>query len=177
MRPPAEWTETRVLVVRHKDHDLDCQNRPSPRSTPTKFASNAEPGSRLPRRAEALWLRSLRVMAANEIDEYLAGLDDARRESLEQLRRTIREILPEAEEGLSYGVPVFRVDGRPVAGFSAAAKHLSYVPHSGTITTRHAADLAGYSTSKGAFKFKIGEPPPKELVATLIAARLAELAH
>jgi uncharacterized protein YdhG (YjbR/CyaY superfamily) len=115
-------------------------------------------------------------VAAHEIDDYLAALDVAHRETLEQVRRTIRELLPEAEEGLSYGVPVFRVDGRPVAGFSAAAKHLSYLPHSGTITSELADDLVGYATSKGALRFPIGEPPPKVLLAKLVSARLAELA-
>jgi uncharacterized protein YdhG (YjbR/CyaY superfamily) len=92
------------------------------------------------------------------------------------VRGSLREILPRAEEGLSYGVPAFRVDGRPVAGFSAAAEHLSYLPHSGSITGEMADDLAGYTTSKGAFRFPIGEPPPKALLAKLVAARLAELA-
>lgn len=115
-------------------------------------------------------------MAAQEIDDYLETLDPPRRETLEQVRRVLRELLPEGEEGLSYGVPVMRVGGRPVAGFSAAAKHLTYLPHSGTITSELAEDLVGYATSKGAFKFAVGEAPPKELIAKLVAARLAELA-
>jgi len=115
------------------------------------------------------------TVSADEIDAYLAELEEPKRRTLEELRRMIREVLPEGEEGLSYGVPAFKVGGKPVVGFAAAAKHLSYFPHSGQVITDLASDLVGYSTSKGGFRFNIGEVPPKELVEKLIAARLAEL--
>ena len=59
-------------------------------------------------------------MPADEVDEYLAGLDEPKRSTLTELRRSILAVVPEAEQGLSYGVPVFRVGGKNVAGFSAA---------------------------------------------------------
>lgn len=109
------------------------------------------------------------------VDDYLAGLDDDRRAALQDLRATLRDLLPGADEGLSYGVPVFRIDGRPVAGYSAAARHLSYLPHSGEITTALADELAGFATSKGAVKFTVDEPLPRALVERLVQARLGEL--
>lgn len=116
-------------------------------------------------------------MSAEEVDRYLLELDQPRRSTLEQLRRTILELLPEAEQGLSYGVPAFRVDGKPIAGFSAAKNHLSYLPHSGSVLgTLQPADLEGRTASKGALKFAIGAPLPGDLVAKLVAARLAEVA-
>lgn len=75
-------------------------------------------------------------MSAEEIDRYLAQLDQPTRVTLRQLRESIARVVPDAEEGLSYGVLAFRVGGRPVAGFSAARNHLSYLPHSGTVLGR-----------------------------------------
>lgn len=114
-------------------------------------------------------------MSMEEVDRYLAELDDPRRSTLEQLRQSIADVIPEAEQGLSYGVPVFRVSGKPVAGFSAAKRWLSYLPHSGTVLAALSdEDLVGLTASKGALKFSVDEPPPVALVRRLINARRAE---
>ncbi|MFV0458873.1 MAG: iron chaperone [Actinomycetales bacterium] len=115
-------------------------------------------------------------MPGIEIDEYLDRLDEPRRSTLQTLRELIAQIIPEAEEGLSYGAPVFRIAGRPVAGFSAAKHHLSYLPHSGQIlATVSGEQLAGFSASKGAVRMPIDTPLPAGLVRTLIDLRRAEL--
>lgn len=114
-------------------------------------------------------------MSSAEIDDYLAELDEPKRSTLEALRATILELIPEAEQGLSYGVPAFRIDGKVIAGFSAAKAHLSYLPHSGSILSEIEPEaLGGLLATKGALKFPIDEPPPDALVAKLIAARLVE---
>lgn len=116
-------------------------------------------------------------MSSLEIDDYLSNLEPVRRATLEQLRRDILECVPDAEQGLSYGVPAFRERGKLVAGFSAAKHHLSYLPHSGTVLGSMPEDvLAGFTWSKGALKFAIGQPLPRALVRQLIDARLRELA-
>lgn len=114
-------------------------------------------------------------MSAAEIDAYLASLDEARRSTLEIVRSHILDVVPDAEQGLSYGVPVFRMGGKAVAGFSAAARHLSYLPHSGTVLGDvPAARLAGLSASKGALRMAIGAPLPADLIRELIERRRAE---
>ena len=107
-------------------------------------------------------------MSSAEIDAYLAGLDEPRRSTLQQLRETILEVAPEAEEGISYGVPAFRVDGKVVAGFAAFKNHLSYLPHSGAVLSDLEADLVGYTASSGALQFPVDSPLPKPLVERLI---------
>ena len=57
-------------------------------------------------------------MAADDIDRYFADLEEPKRTSLEEMRRRILEVIPEAEQGLSYAVPAFKVDGRVVAGLA-----------------------------------------------------------
>jgi len=112
---------------------------------------------------------------ATDIDSYLANLDNPRRATLEQLRADIMSIVPEAEEGMSYSVPAFRLQGKLIAGFSSAAKHLSFLPHSGTVLESVQGNLEGYKWSKGALKFAVDQPLPKALVEVLIAARRKEL--
>ena len=111
-------------------------------------------------------------MSAEDVDDYLRGLDEPKRGTLEALRRTILEIVPEAEQVLSYNVPAFRVDGRIIAGFAAFKNHLSYLPFSGSVLPRLARELEGYSTSKSALHVPLDTPLPKSLVQKLIAARL-----
>ena len=115
------------------------------------------------------------MSSADEIDHYLAGLDEHRRRTLEQLRASILAVVPDAEPGMSYGVPAFRIGGKVVAGFSAAKSHLSYLPHSGSVLGTLAGELAGFETSKGSLHFSVDEPLPDDLVRMLVMARPREL--
>ena len=114
-------------------------------------------------------------MSEREVDEYLAALAEPKRETLERLRNTILEIVPEAEQCISYGMPAFRLDGKVVAGFAAFKHHLSYFPHSGSVLPELTDDLAGYTASKGTLKFAVDKPLPKALVKKLIAVRRRQL--
>jgi uncharacterized protein YdhG (YjbR/CyaY superfamily) len=114
-------------------------------------------------------------MSKQEVDEYLANLDEPKRTTLQQLRQTIRSIVPEAEESISYGMPAYRLRGKVIAGFAAFKNHLSYVPHSGSVFAEMPDDVAGYVTSKGALQFPINRPLPKALVKKLIAIRLRQI--
>jgi uncharacterized protein YdhG (YjbR/CyaY superfamily) len=113
-------------------------------------------------------------MAAEEVDEYLRGVEEPKRSTLEALRRTILELVPEAEQEISYRVPAPRVRGKTIAGFAAFKDHLSYPPFSGSILGRLADELEGYTMTKSALHFPVDQPLPKELVDKLITARLAE---
>ena len=114
------------------------------------------------------------VVSAQEVDHYLDGLEEPKRTTLAHLRQTILAIVPEAEQGISYGVPAFKVQGKTIAGFAAFKNHLSYLPHSGSVFTELQEELQGYSTSSGALRFSIDEPLPVPLVEKLIAVRLQQ---
>ena len=113
-------------------------------------------------------------VSSYEIDEYLADLEEPKRSTLQRLRQTILEIVPEAEEGISYQVPAFRIDGKVVAGFAAFKNHLSYLPHSGSVFPLLRDEIANYKTSKGALQFPVDSPLPKALVERLIRVRLTQ---
>ena len=114
-------------------------------------------------------------MATEDVDRYLAALEEPKRSTLEALRTSILEVVPEAEQCISYGMPAFKIGGKTVAGFAAFKRHLSYLPHSGSVLSALPEDLAGYQMSKGALRFAVDRPLPKRLVKKLIAVRLGEL--
>jgi uncharacterized protein YdhG (YjbR/CyaY superfamily) len=115
-------------------------------------------------------------VSAGDIDSYLAALDEPKRSTLEQLRRSILAVVPEAEQCISYGMPAFKVEGKTVAGFAAFKNHLSYLPHSGSVLASLGADLAAYEGTKGSLHFPIDQPLPAATVNKLVQARLRELA-
>jgi uncharacterized protein YdhG (YjbR/CyaY superfamily) len=115
------------------------------------------------------------AVSAAEIDEYLRAVEEPKRSTLEALRREILEIVPDAEQVISYGVPAFRVRGKVVAGFAAFTAHLSYLPFSGSVLGALGDQLAGYARTKSSLHFPVDRPLPKVLVKELITARLAEL--
>ena len=110
------------------------------------------------------------------VDEYIDAAPEPQQSTLRQLRTTLAELLPEAEEGLSYGVPAFKVGGKPVAGYAYFKGHCGFYPHSELVLPQVDPKLlAGYKTAKGTIRFPIDEPLPAELVAILVAIRLREL--
>ena len=113
-------------------------------------------------------------MSAQEIDHYLDALEEPKRTTLAQLRQTILDILPEAEQGISYGVPAFKFRDKTIAGFAAFKNHLSYLPHSGSVFPQLHDELKDYAMSSGALRFGIDEPLPVPLVEKLIAVRLKQ---
>ena len=108
------------------------------------------------------------------IDDYLAVLSDDKRAALERLRRTIRAAARGAEECISYQLPAFRLYGKPLVAFGAAANHCAFYPMSGTTVEAHKDELKDYDTSKGTIRFQAANPLPATLVRKLVKARIAE---
>ena len=114
-------------------------------------------------------------MTADEVDAYLAGVEEPKRSTLQALRRSILAVAPDAEECISYGMPAFRIDGKVVAGFAAFKNHLAYLPHSGEVLAGLGDRLAGYDHTAGSLHFPVDEPLPDDLVRSLVEAKLAIL--
>jgi uncharacterized protein YdhG (YjbR/CyaY superfamily) len=115
----------------------------------------------------------MRGTPAQTIDEYLAPLSAEKRAALQYLRRTIKAAAPGAEECISYGIPTFRLDGRVLVHFGAAAKHCAFYPGAHPIEA-HKKALAAYDTSKGTIRFPADHPIPATLVRRLVKTRIAE---
>ena len=108
------------------------------------------------------------------IDQYLAGLSPENRAALQEVPRAVHAAAPGAEECISYGMPAFRLKGKLIAGFKAAAKHCSFHPMSGETVATLKADLAGYETSRGTIRFPARAGLPATLVRKLVKARISE---
>ncbi len=109
------------------------------------------------------------------VDEYMSSLTPDQRDALETLRKTIRAAAPKAVECIYYGLPAFRLDGKPLVAFGAAKAHGSFYPLSGRTVQAHQDELKGYSTSKGTIRFDTAKPLPAPLVRRLVKTRIREI--
>lgn len=111
---------------------------------------------------------------ASSVDAYLQTLPDEQREALEKIRQAVHAAAPAAEECVSYGLPAFRLNGRPLVAFGASAGHCSFYPMSGVTIEAHRKALEKYETSKGTIRFQPARPLPASLIKRLVRARMAE---
>jgi uncharacterized protein YdhG (YjbR/CyaY superfamily) len=114
-------------------------------------------------------------VTARTIDEYLAPLPPDKRAALQWLRRQIKAAAPAAEECISYGIPAFRLDGKLLVHFGAAAKHCAFYP--GAVVESHRDELTHYDISKGTIRFQPDDPRPAPLVRKLVSAQIARRAR
>jgi uncharacterized protein YdhG (YjbR/CyaY superfamily) len=103
-------------------------------------------------------------VAAEEVDESSRAVEEPKRSTLETMRRTILEVVPQAEQVISYRIPAFRVGGKTVAGIAAFKNHLAYLPFSGSVLGQLADELDGYTMTKSSLHFPVHRPLPKPLV-------------
>lgn len=106
------------------------------------------------------------------IDEYMAGFPNEVREILEKIRMTIREVAPDADETIKYGIPTFTLKGNLVH-FAAYKKHIGFYPTPSGIE-EFKIELSAYEGAKGSVKFPIDKTIPYELIRKIVAFRVKE---
>lgn len=108
------------------------------------------------------------------VDEYIAQVPDDQRPVLARLRELIRSIAPDAVESISYGIPTYKLAGKPLVYFGTARTHYAVYALSGAVRETYADELAGFSMSKGTIRFPFNKPFPAALVKRLIEAQIKE---
>ena len=109
-----------------------------------------------------------------DIDEYLAGVPEPARSTLNTVRAVIRSAAPaDAIEAISYGMPAFKYEGSLV-GFAAFSNHCSFFPMNSSLIQNFKDELRNFKTSKGTIRFAVDKPLPAALVKKMVKARVAE---
>ena len=106
------------------------------------------------------------------VDEYLRPLSDEKRAALQKLRKAIKAAAPQAQECISYHIPAFRLGGRMLVAFGAAANHCAFYAGSAPVEG-YKHELQAYDTSKGTIRFQADRPLPAALVRRLVEAQIA----
>ena len=108
------------------------------------------------------------------VDEYLAGVPQPARSTLNKIRAAIRSAVPsEATETISYGIPAFKHKG-VLVWFAAFSNHCSFFPTAYVIEA-FKNELKGFSTSKGTIHFPTDKPLPSALVKKMVKLRVAQV--
>jgi uncharacterized protein YdhG (YjbR/CyaY superfamily) len=121
--------------------------------------------------------RKMRPMGARgpkTIDEYLAGVPEPARSTLEKMRAVIRAAAPaETTEGIGYGLPMFRYNG-PLVALGAFKNHCSLFPMGSSVLNDIAEDVKKYQVSKGTLQFPVDKPMPAMLVKKIVKLRVVQ---
>lgn len=113
-------------------------------------------------------------VAPKNCDDYLAGVPEPARSTLQKVRATIRSVVPSGTtEVISYGLPTFKYNGALVA-FGAFTNHCSLFPMGSSVIVAFKDELKDFKTSKGTIQFTVDKPLPAALIKKLVKARVAQ---
>jgi uncharacterized protein YdhG (YjbR/CyaY superfamily) len=105
---------------------------------------------------------------------YIAAQPKERRAALERVRRIIRKTIPGAEEGISYGIPTYRLDGRVVIYFAGWKEHYSLYPVTADVVAALGDRLEAFEIKKSTIRFPFSESVPATLIAGIVKFRARE---
>lgn len=108
------------------------------------------------------------------VESYFESLPKEERAPLQKLRETIASAAPEADEGITYSMPGFLLDGHGFVAYAAFKDHYSFFPMSSEAVERHRDELGSRVTGKGTISFEYGRPLPATLVKKVVRTRLTE---
>lgn len=120
--------------------------------------------------AKKIW--SKKYPPSRDITAFIQSSPAAARPKLRQIRRIIKKAMPGSKEVISYRMPAFALNGKPLVGFAGFRRHIGFYPMSGSFLNSFKKELKGYKTSKGAVQFLIHKPLPVALIKKMVRARM-----
>ena len=115
------------------------------------------------------------VLGVSAVDDYYGGLDAPTRAAFEHIRSLVMGMVPEAEQGTSYGMATLKYHQKPMLAFLATKHHLSVFPFSSRVVDAVRDQLAAFELSKGTIRFTAGMPLPDEVVREIVRHRIDEI--
>jgi uncharacterized protein YdhG (YjbR/CyaY superfamily) len=112
---------------------------------------------------------------AKDVNEYIASAPATHRAALKRLRAQVKKVYPRVTEHISYRVPLFKLDGHPLAAFSAAKHHVGFFVWSSSVLPKLASRLTKYDVGKGTIRFTPTESLPDALVKAIVVTRAKEI--
>ncbi|MFQ6173155.1 iron chaperone [Oryzobacter sp. R7] len=114
------------------------------------------------------------MASVGSVEEYLAGFDGDVRARLDRMRDVIRAAAPDAVESMAYGMPAYKLDGKPLVYFAGYARHVGfYATPNGH--EAFAQEFSRYAQGKGSVQFPHTEPLPTDLVRRVVEFRRATI--
>jgi len=114
--------------------------------------------------------------APKSIDDYIEAQPENLRRVLQRVRAAIRKAVPDAEEAISYKMPVFKLKGRNALFLAAWKDHYSLYAASKSLLDELGPELAGYEIEKGTIRFPLSEPVPAKLIERIAKVRARQIA-
>jgi uncharacterized protein YdhG (YjbR/CyaY superfamily) len=111
--------------------------------------------------------------APTTIDEYIAGFPDDIQLILNQVRSIVKRAAPEAEESICYGMPAYKLYGRPLVYFAGFKNHIGFYA-TPTGHAEFAKELSKYKQGKGSVQFPVDQPMPLDLISLIVEFRVIE---
>ncbi len=111
---------------------------------------------------------------AKSIDEYLSKVESQHRAELERIRALVKQLVPSVEETMSYGMPTLKYKNRALVYFTAAKKHMSFMPSSWAIEELK-EKLKGYKTTEHTIQFTLKNPLPDALIKELVLNHVRDI--
>lgn len=114
----------------------------------------------------------MKATVANSVDEYIDGFPAETQKLLEQLRSTIIKAAPKAEEGISYQMPAYKLQGVLVY-FAGYKNHIGFYPGAAGVES-FKEEISKYKWAKGSIQFPIEEGIPVKLVTKIVKFRVKQ---
>ncbi len=112
-------------------------------------------------------------MNAATVESYIRSFPENVQVILKQIRDTVKENAPEAEESMAYQMPAYKTNGRPLVYFAGFKNHIGFY----ATPTGHAQfekELSKYKQGKGSVQFPLDKPMPLALIARIVKFRVEE---